>query len=147
MSNKKYLFVCSVRGAHISENCQVELFSIIRVENQLIHTFGCSFTGTNALTVNRMGFSWYISTNLLSLPGGLPPDWILAISEKEKEDKCDFIFKIPFRILEVSLRKNLLAFDTLHRLPERLFKILIGKHWASLSLWHLLIFVISTFLW
>ena len=46
--------------------------------------FGCSLTGTTTRTLRRMGFSWYMSTILVSLPGGFPPRWILAISKMRK---------------------------------------------------------------
>ena len=58
--------------------------------NDLKLTLGCSLTGTRALTVSRIGFSWYMSTNLLSRPGGFPPDCIRAISEKEQEKKRNY---------------------------------------------------------
>ena len=35
--------------------------------------FGCSLTGTITRTDNRIGFSWYMSTIRVSLPGGFPP--------------------------------------------------------------------------
>ena len=46
--------------------------------------FGCSLTGTTTRTLRRIGFSWYMSTILVSLPGGFPPRWILAISKMRK---------------------------------------------------------------
>ena len=48
--------------------------------------FGCSLTGTTTRTLRRIGFSWYMSTILVSLPGGFPPRWILAISKMRKNE-------------------------------------------------------------